>query len=83
MRLRDMKINRSWITMAVSAVVAGLMFSSCVTSYDSTGRPIQTVDPAAVAVGAVVLGAVAYSAGKNNHHHRGYHHRPRRYHHCY
>ena len=79
-----MKINRSWIRMAAAAIVAGLMFSSCVTSYDSTGRPIQTADPVAVAVGAVVLGAVAYSAGKDNrHHHRAYHHRPRRYNHCY
>ncbi len=79
-----MKHKKSWHKSIVVAVVSAVMLSSCVTSYDRSGRPIQTVDPAAAAVGAVFIGAIAYSAGKNNESHR-YHryHRPRRHHGCH
>ena len=45
---------------------------SCVTSYDRYGNPIQTVDPVAATVGAVAIGAVAYSAGQNNSYNNSY-----------
>ncbi|MDG1357441.1 MAG: hypothetical protein P8P36_04540 [Akkermansiaceae bacterium] len=79
-----MKHKKSWLKSIVVAVVSAMMLSSCVTSYDRSGRPIQTVDPAAAVVGAVLIGAIAYSSGKDNDNHRrhGYH-RPRRQHGCY
>ena len=79
-----MKRKNSWLKSIAVAVVSAMMLSSCVTSYDRSGRPIQTVDPAAAAVGAVLIGAVAYSAGKDNdNHYRHRYHRPRRHHGCY
>lgn len=82
-RLLVMKYNSLWLKPMVIAVISAILLSSCVTSYDRSGRPIQALDPAAAAVGAVLIGAVAYSAGKNNdHHHRHGYHRRHNYHGC-
>lgn len=82
-RLLVMKYKSLWLKPMVIAVMSAILLSSCVTSYDRSGRPIQTVDPAAAAVGAVLIGAVAYSAGKNNdHYHRHGYHRRHNYHGC-
>ncbi|BDS08063.1 hypothetical protein NT6N_31030 [Oceaniferula spumae] len=64
----------SSIKLAAGAVVAALMFANCSTTYDSYGRPVQSVDPVAATAAAVAVGAIAYSAGKNNrnHYHRNY-----------
>ena len=46
---------------------------SCTTSFDSYGNRQQSIDPAGAAIGAVALGAIAYSIGKNSgkrHEHR-------------
>jgi len=53
------------------ALVVGVGLSSCTTTYDAYGRPVQSVDPAAAAIGAVAIGAAAYAIGNNNSH--GYH----------
>jgi hypothetical protein len=50
-------------TIALALVAA--LFTSCTTSYDSYGRQRQFIDPGAAAIGAVALGALAYSVGKN------------------
>ncbi|YCM45364.1 hypothetical protein V2O64_04925 [Verrucomicrobiaceae bacterium 227] len=50
-------------TTALALVAA--LFTSCSTSYDSYGRQRQSIDPGAAAIGAVALGALAYSVGKN------------------
>jgi hypothetical protein len=69
------------------ASVAVLGFSSCTTTYDAYGRPVQTVDPGAAVLGAVAIGAVGYAIGQNNSHdydrHRGHHsgHHHRRHYH--
>ena len=78
--LEDMKKQYS-IAYGGLALLMALGISSCTTTYDAYGRPVQSVDPAAVAVGAVVLGAAAYSAGQhnsynNNYNRHGGHHRP-------
>ena len=65
------------------ALLAALAFSSCTTTYDAYGRPVETIDPAAAAIGAVAIGALAYAIGsdhsdnynRHNGHHGG-HHRP-------
>lgn len=38
----------------------------CQTTYDANGNPRETVDPAAVAVGAVAAGVVGYAIGNNH-----------------
>ena len=54
--------------MVAGAIVASLLFSNCVTTYDAQGVPVQTVDPGAAVVGAVAIAAVAYAVGNNNSH---------------
>ena len=48
------------------ATMAALAFSSCTTTYDAYGRPVETIDPAAAAVGAVAIGALAYAIGSDH-----------------
>jgi len=77
-----MKHKKSWIKLTVAGIASALLLSNCVTSYDQYGRPIQTVDPGAAAVGALVVGAAAYAIGHNNSHsgrghYSGYGHRSR------
>lgn len=81
------------LKLAVVGIITALGISSCTTTYDAYGRPVESVDPAAVAIGAVALGAAAYAIGKNNrprhkhyyghhgHHYR--HHGYRRGHGCH
>jgi len=72
------KLTLKYVGLAVLAVVG---LSSCSTTYDAYGRPVQTVDPGAAAVGAVAIGAAAYAIGQNNsnnnyhHGHHGHHRR--------
>ncbi len=56
------------------------IFSSCVTSYDQAGRPIQSVDPGAALVGVAAAGLIGYAIGDNNDDKRRYssNQRPRR-----
>ena len=54
------------------AMLAVIGLSSCTTTYDAYGRPVQSVDPAAVAIGAVALGATAYAIGRNDSYGYGY-----------
>ena len=59
--------------VAAAIAIAGGM-ASCTTAYDAYGRPVQVVDPAAAAVGALAIGAAAYAIGQNNgdHHDHGH-----------
>jgi hypothetical protein len=49
---------------------------SCVTTYDASGRPVQTVDPAVAVAGVAAAGLAGYAIANNNnnHHHHGYYH---------
>jgi len=58
------------ITFLLAPVLA-IGMSSCTTAYDAHGRPVQVVDPAAAAVGALAIGAAAYAIGNSNNDHRG------------
>ena len=42
-----------------------LMAVSCMTTYDSYGRPVQSVDPGAAAAIAVGAAALGVAAGRN------------------
>ncbi len=66
----------SIVALAVSSI-------SCMTTYDTTGRPVQSVDPAVAVAGVAAAGLIGYAATKNNRrdYRRGnsHHHRPRYY----
>ena len=63
------------------AVLAALAGTSCMTTYDAYGRPVQSVDPGAAAAGIAAAGLIGYAAGHHNdhHHHGHYHYYPRYY----
>ncbi|MBT8038498.1 MAG: hypothetical protein KJO21_13255 [Verrucomicrobiae bacterium] len=78
-----MEQKTSWMKLTVAGMVSAFLLANCTTTYDGYGRPVQSVDPVAVAAGAVVLGAIAYSAGKDQRHdHRRYHRSHYKRHHC-
>jgi len=56
------------IAGSVVILVFALTGSSCMTTYDAAGRPVQSVDPGAAAAGAVAAGALGYAIGQNNDH---------------
>jgi hypothetical protein len=53
----------SLITAAIGSSV------SCMTTYDSAGRPVQSVDPALAVAGVAAAGLIGYAAADDNHHH--------------
>jgi hypothetical protein len=57
---------------ALSCALLVFSSTSCVTTYDAAGRPVQTVDPAMAAAGVVAAGLVGYAISENNNHHHGY-----------
>lgn len=56
--------------MIALAACAGFS-SSCMTTYDVNGRPVQSVDPALAVAGVAAAGLIGYAAGNDNHHHHG------------
>ena len=60
---------------AIAMIAAGTM--SCMTTYDSMGRPVQSVDPGFAVAGVAAAGLIGYAlANDNDHHHHysgGYH----------
>jgi hypothetical protein len=56
------------IATLVTAGAMALASTSCMTTYDAAGRPVQSVDPGAAAAGAVAAGALGYAIGQNNDH---------------
>ena len=61
------------ITLKATALILAFAGTSCMTTYDAYGRPVQTVDPGAAAAIAVGAAAVGYAIGENNNHHHHYH----------
>ena len=60
------------IAVLLGAVGGG---TSCMTTYDAYGRPVQSVDPAMAAAGVAAAGLVGYAiASNNNCYHGGYYH---------
>ena len=58
----------SWT--AVAAIALGSV--SCMTTYDSAGRPVQSVDPAMAVAGAAAAGLLGYAIANNNNDHHHY-----------
>lgn len=67
--LRAMRVPT--FALLALAITAG---SSCTTTYDSAGRPVQSVDPGTAAAGAVAAGVVGYAIGNNQSNDRHYYH---------
>ncbi len=68
----------------VASVGSGV---SCMTTYDSYGRPVQSVDPGLAVAGVAAAGLIGYAAGNDNdnrshrHYRRGGYHGSGRYRH--
>jgi len=43
--------------------------TSCMTTYDANGNPIQSVDPGLAVAGVAAAGILGYAAANNNDHH--------------
>ncbi|MEO8614919.1 MAG: hypothetical protein ABI600_07260 [Luteolibacter sp.] len=54
------------------------MSTSCMTTYDANGRPMQTVDPGLAVAGIAAAGLIGYAAA-DNHHHNDYYYGGRGY----
>lgn len=69
-----MKTNHLIIRrLPILALIAVLgLSSSCMTTYDSYGRPVQSVDPGLAVAGVAAAGLLGYAAANNNGHHNHY-----------
>ena len=56
------------------AVIIGtsILSVSCMTTYDSAGRPVQSVDPGVAVAGAAAAGVLGYALANDNDHHHHY-----------
>lgn len=70
--------TKTQIAGSVVILVFAMTGTSCMTTYDSAGRPVQSVDPGAAAAGALAAGALGYAIGQNNddHYYYGGYRRP-------
>jgi hypothetical protein len=63
-----------WISLCL-LVLASTLSMSCMTTYDSAGRPVQSVDPGLAVAGVAAAGLVGYAIANDNdshhHHYRG------------
>jgi hypothetical protein len=73
-----MKINLLRLSTAVALAAFAGTSLSCMTTYDSYGRPVQSVDPGVAVAGIAAAGVLGYAAGNNRDDHHD-HHRSRYY----
>jgi hypothetical protein len=58
---------------SLSLLVLGSTLSmSCMTTYDSAGRPVQSVDPGLAVAGVAAAGLVGYALANDNDGHHGH-----------
>ena len=74
------KLFRGSLLTVLIVVVGASM--SCMTTYDSAGRPVQSVDPGAAVAGAAAAGVLGYALANDNDddYYRGPYYRGRHYH---
>lgn len=72
-------MNTKLIVFRSSVLVALLGFIgssvSCMTTYDTNGRPVQSVDPGLAVAGVAAAGVLGYALANDQHDHY-YHGRP-------
>lgn len=71
---------KSLIIKTVAVLTAIVASTSCMTTYDAYGRPVQSVDPGAATAGVLAAGVLGYAIANNNdddhhHHHRSHYRR--------
>ncbi len=64
---------RFTVLSALLAVIGSSV--SCMTTYDSYGRPVQSVDPAVAIAGVAAAGLIGYAAANNDNGHHDHHYR--------
>ena len=74
MKARTHRLVRLAASITLGSVIA-LAGSSCTTTYDYYGRPVQSVDPGVAVAGVAAAGLLGYALANDNHHH-GYYGRP-------
>lgn len=61
------------IIAAFVALALAISSTSCMTTYDAYGRPVQTVDPGLAVAGIAAAGLIGYAIAEgdddDNHHH--------------
>jgi len=63
------KLKLFRVLQATAAITLLGLSPSCMTTYDSAGRPVQTVDPGLAVAGVAAAGLVGYAIGQHNDHH--------------
>ncbi|NNC87608.1 MAG: hypothetical protein HKN82_04005 [Akkermansiaceae bacterium] len=64
----------------LAALGVGFLLTSCATTYDAQGRPVQTVTPEGAALGAVAAGLIGYAIAGDDDDDGHYRHRGHRGH---
>jgi hypothetical protein len=54
-------------SLALAAVIA-CSGTSCTTTYDAYGRPVQSMDPGLAVAGIAAAGLIGYAVANNNNH---------------
>jgi len=72
------------IQLIIVGSLAALLGTSCMTTYDAYGRPVQSMDPGAAVAGMATAAIIGYALGNDDDdgHHRHHQRRPA-YHHDY
>ena len=64
-------LSRRFFLLA-SASLALVSMTGCYTTYDSYGRPVQSVDPGMAIAGIAAAGLIGYAIADRHDSHRGY-----------
>lgn len=71
-------MKKSTPTLCWAAIFSLAICSmSCMTTYDSAGYPVQSVDPGLAVAGAAAAGLIGYALANDNDHHHHHHYRGR------
>jgi hypothetical protein len=54
------------IIAAVAALALAVTSTSCMTTYDAYGRPVQSVDPGLAVAGIAAAGLIGYAIAEGN-----------------
>lgn len=66
-------LSRIGKTTLVAGLAAAAAFSSsCMTTYDAHGNPVQSVDPGLAIAGAAAAGLAGAAIASHGHHHHGH-----------
>lgn len=66
-------LTSKWL-QAIALIACVGLSASCMTTYDSAGRPVQSVDPGLAVAGAAAAGIAGYAIANNNSSNRHYYH---------